>query len=176
MQKDVMQKMSDAPLTTCPECGKQTFAKQLTAAGFQLKGSGYYATDFKNGPQSKAVPKGEAAGSGAAVLPPVSPLSIACFSCAELGSPSASRIFRASLIAVSMSLRGSGKSSFRAPAVLATAQMQSQPAASLANSARTGPECFARHCEAPSLRLRPIAARGPHPAYDRPGVETGVAA
>jgi predicted nucleic acid-binding Zn ribbon protein len=45
--------MSDAPLTTCPECGKETFAKQLTAAGFQLKGSGYYATDFKNPPKAE---------------------------------------------------------------------------------------------------------------------------
>ncbi len=57
-QKDVMQKMSDAPLSTCPECGKETFAKQLTAAGFQLKGSGYYVTDFKNGskkPDAKEV-------------------------------------------------------------------------------------------------------------------------
>lgn len=61
LQKDVMQKMSDAPLTTCPECGKETFSKQLTAAGFQLKGSGYYATDFKNGSQPKNVPKAEAA-------------------------------------------------------------------------------------------------------------------
>jgi len=57
LQKDVMQKLSDAPLTTCPECGKETFTKQLTAAGFQLKGSGYYATDFKNGSQPK--PKSE---------------------------------------------------------------------------------------------------------------------
>ena len=38
--KDVLQKISDAPLTDCPACGKATFAKQLTAAGFQLKGSG----------------------------------------------------------------------------------------------------------------------------------------
>jgi len=53
LQKDVMQKLSDVPLTTCPECGKETFTKQLTAAGFQLKGSGYYATDFKNGGQPK---------------------------------------------------------------------------------------------------------------------------
>ncbi|OGS75399.1 MAG: FmdB family transcriptional regulator [Gallionellales bacterium GWA2_55_18] len=53
LQKDIMQKMSDVPLTTCPECGKDTFTKQLTAAGFQLKGSGYYATDFKNGSQPK---------------------------------------------------------------------------------------------------------------------------
>jgi putative FmdB family regulatory protein len=60
-QKDVMQKMSDAPLTVCPECGKATFAKQLTAAGFQLKGSGYYATDFKNGPKQMTAPKAAAA-------------------------------------------------------------------------------------------------------------------
>ena len=46
---DVMQKLSDAPLTVCTACGQPTFAKQITAAGFQLKGSGWYATDFKNG-------------------------------------------------------------------------------------------------------------------------------
>jgi putative FmdB family regulatory protein len=53
VQQDVMQKMSDAPLTVCPECGKETFSKQLTAAGFQLKGSGYYATDFKDKPKAE---------------------------------------------------------------------------------------------------------------------------
>lgn len=47
--KDVLQKMSDAPLTDCPTCGAAAFKKQLTAAGFQLKGSGWYATDFKGG-------------------------------------------------------------------------------------------------------------------------------
>ncbi|MFY9129395.1 MAG: FmdB family zinc ribbon protein [Limnohabitans sp.] len=47
--KDVLQKMSDDPLTQCPSCGSPTFNKQLTAAGFQLKGSGWYATDFKGG-------------------------------------------------------------------------------------------------------------------------------
>lgn len=46
--EDVMRKISDAPLTTCTACGKDTFAKQLTAPGFQLKGSGWYATDFKS--------------------------------------------------------------------------------------------------------------------------------
>jgi len=46
---DVLQKMSDAQLTTCPECHTETFIKQLTAPGFQLKGSGWYATDFKGG-------------------------------------------------------------------------------------------------------------------------------
>lgn len=55
-QKDVMQKMSDEPLSTCPECDKPTFTKQLTAAGFQLKGSGYYATDFKSKPASPCAP------------------------------------------------------------------------------------------------------------------------
>jgi len=51
--QDVLQKISDAPLTVCTACGAATFAKQLTAAGFQLKGSGWYATDFKNGPAGK---------------------------------------------------------------------------------------------------------------------------
>ncbi len=48
-QKDHLQKLSDPVLTTCPECGKDSYAKQLSAAGFQLKGSGWYATDFKGG-------------------------------------------------------------------------------------------------------------------------------
>ena len=48
-EKDVLQKMSDPLLTTCPECNAETFSKQLTAPGFQLKGSGWYATDFKGG-------------------------------------------------------------------------------------------------------------------------------
>ncbi|MFD1555126.1 FmdB family zinc ribbon protein [Paraburkholderia silviterrae] len=47
--KDVLQKISDAPLTQCPSCGADTFRKQVTAAGFQLKGSGWYVTDFRGG-------------------------------------------------------------------------------------------------------------------------------
>ena len=47
-QKEYLQKLSDPVLTDCPECGKQTFSKMLSAAGFQLKGSGWYATDFRN--------------------------------------------------------------------------------------------------------------------------------
>jgi len=47
-QQEFLQKWSDAPLTVCTACGKETFKKMLTAAGFQLKGSGWYATDFKN--------------------------------------------------------------------------------------------------------------------------------
>lgn len=47
--KDVLQKISDPQLTVCLSCGKETFKKQLTAAGFQLKGSGWYVTDFRGG-------------------------------------------------------------------------------------------------------------------------------
>lgn len=59
-QKEFLQKLNDAPLTTCPECGKESFSKMLTAAGFQLKGSGWYATDFK-GCAAKPEPKQESA-------------------------------------------------------------------------------------------------------------------
>src|SRR5258706_14492700 len=47
-QKEYLRKLSDPALTVCPECGKQTFSKMLSAAGFQLKGSGWDATGFKN--------------------------------------------------------------------------------------------------------------------------------
>ncbi len=71
--KDVLQKISAEPLTDCPACGAATFKKQLTAAGFQLKGSGWYATDFRNGGSSAATgavaPSATAAASGAASAP-----------------------------------------------------------------------------------------------------------
>lgn len=54
--KDALQKMSDAPLTDCPECGKAAFKKQVTAAGFQLKGSGWYVTDFRGNSGNSAAP------------------------------------------------------------------------------------------------------------------------
>jgi len=54
--KDVLQKMSDAPLTDCPACGAAAFSKQLTAPGFQLKGTGWYATDFKGGATAASTP------------------------------------------------------------------------------------------------------------------------
>jgi putative FmdB family regulatory protein len=53
--KDVLQKLSDPVLSTCPACGAEAFTKQLTAAGFQLKGSGWYVTDFRGG-SSPAAP------------------------------------------------------------------------------------------------------------------------
>ena len=52
--KDVLQKISDAPLTDCPSCSKPGFKKQVTAAGFQLKGTGWYVTDFRGGQNSGA--------------------------------------------------------------------------------------------------------------------------
>ena len=58
-QKEFMQRMSDAPLTDCPQCGKRSFNKLVSAAGFQLKGTGWYATDFKNS-AAKPAPKPEA--------------------------------------------------------------------------------------------------------------------
>jgi putative FmdB family regulatory protein len=47
-QQEFLQKVGDAPMTVCTQCGKPSFSKMVTAAGFQLKGSGWYATDFKN--------------------------------------------------------------------------------------------------------------------------------
>ena len=47
-QNEYLQKVSEPPITVCPSCGKSTFRKLLSAAGFQLKGSGWYATDFRN--------------------------------------------------------------------------------------------------------------------------------
>jgi len=48
-QLEAIQKISDAPLTACPECGKDSLQKQISAAGFRLKGGGWYETDFKKG-------------------------------------------------------------------------------------------------------------------------------
>lgn len=69
---EAMQKMSDAPLSECPECGEKALKKQLSAAGFRLKGGGWYETDFKSGKQKnlhdsgkkEPGPKKAAAGSG----------------------------------------------------------------------------------------------------------------
>jgi putative FmdB family regulatory protein len=67
--KDVLQKLSDAPLTACPACGAEAFSKQLTAAGFQLKGSGWYATDFKGGGASSSAPAPASADAAPAPAP-----------------------------------------------------------------------------------------------------------
>jgi len=58
--KDVLQKISDAPLSDCPSCGQSAFEKQVTAAGFQLKGTGWYVTDFRGG-KTDAAPSSDTA-------------------------------------------------------------------------------------------------------------------
>ncbi len=63
--KDVLQKVSDPLLTVCPACGAAAFQKQVTAAGFQLKGSGWYVTDFRGGDGKKAAAR-EGAGDSTA--------------------------------------------------------------------------------------------------------------
>ena len=70
--KDVLQKISDPHLSDCPQCGKASFQKQVTAAGFQLKGSGWYVTDFRGGDAAKAPAAGAVAGSEASTTPSTS--------------------------------------------------------------------------------------------------------
>ncbi|MCY0387324.1 zinc ribbon domain-containing protein [Robbsia sp. Bb-Pol-6] len=64
--KDVLRKISDPLLTECPQCGQSTFRKQVTAAGFQLKGSGWYVTDFREGGSNTAAKPAADAKGGAA--------------------------------------------------------------------------------------------------------------
>ena len=68
--KDVLQKMSDPVLTTCPHCGAESFKKQITAAGFQLKGSGWYVTDFRGGAGGTSAPATAAAATSTAAAAP----------------------------------------------------------------------------------------------------------
>ncbi len=63
-QQEFLQKVSDALLTTCTQCGKPTFSKMLSAAGFQLKGSGWYATDFKSAGSKPAAKSDDSKKSG----------------------------------------------------------------------------------------------------------------
>jgi putative FmdB family regulatory protein len=85
--KDVLQKMSDPVLTVCLSCGKPSFKKQLTAAGFQLKGTGWYATDFRGGAApSTAVASGPA--EGGATAPAAAPAAPAATPAATPAKPS----------------------------------------------------------------------------------------
>ena len=67
--KDVLQKVSDPQLTVCLSCGAPSFRKQVTAAGFQLKGTGWYATDFRNGAGTAAPAAAGDGGEGATSKP-----------------------------------------------------------------------------------------------------------
>lgn len=73
--KDVLQKISDPQLTVCPSCGQESFKKQVTAAGFQLKGSGWYVTDFRGGtpPATGTAPASAAPAPAASPTPTPTP-------------------------------------------------------------------------------------------------------
>jgi len=89
-RQDVLQKISDPALDTCPTCGAGSFVKQVTAAGFQLKGSGWYATDFRGGgtpaaEKDETKPADAAASAAAAV--PAAPAAAPAPAAAEKSSP-----------------------------------------------------------------------------------------
>ena len=85
--KDVLQKISDTPLTQCPECSAEAFSKQLTAPGFQLKGTGWYATAFKNSGSPKSDSKPASADASAAAAPAASGDSAAAPAAAPAPAP-----------------------------------------------------------------------------------------
>jgi putative FmdB family regulatory protein len=87
-------KISDAPLTVCPSCGQPRFAKQVTAAGFQLKGSGWYVTDFRNegsAPAADGKAAGNEGGTGAAPAPAAEAPAVAAPSPAPAPAPAPPR-------------------------------------------------------------------------------------
>ena len=119
-QKDVLQKMSDPLLTVCPSCNKETFKKQLTAAGFQLKGSGWYVTDFRNNDAKPGANSGEAAtGAAASTVNAAAATSDSGSAAASDGGSSAS---------------ASSAASTAAPAASAPAASASAPPSSSASS------------------------------------------
>ncbi|MBK1687667.1 FmdB family zinc ribbon protein [Rubrivivax gelatinosus] len=86
--RDVLQKISDPLLTVCPACGAEAFQKQVTAAGFQLKGSGWYVTDFRGGDAGKtAATKTESAPAEAAAKPADKPAEAAAAAPAPAPTP-----------------------------------------------------------------------------------------
>ncbi|MGI4849171.1 MAG: FmdB family zinc ribbon protein [Janthinobacterium lividum] len=90
--KDVLQKVSDPVLTVCLSCGLPTFKKQLTAAGFQLKGTGWYVTDFRNGnaPATAVAPSTEGGAGKAAESAPASAPAASTAPAAATSTPAAS--------------------------------------------------------------------------------------
>ena len=105
---DALRKLSDPVLTTCPSCGAEALSKQVTAAGFQLKGSGWYVTDFRGGNATAAPVKTDGAdGDAKADAPAAAPASAA--------APAAS------------DTEGAGKSTATAPATPAAATPPKSP-------------------------------------------------
>ena len=93
-RQDVLQKISDPVLSTCPSCGAPTFVKQVTAAGFQLKGSGWYVTDFRGGApageKAEKTEKTDAKPADAAAAPAAAPAPAPAPAPAQKSGPSSS--------------------------------------------------------------------------------------
>ena len=87
--QDVLQKMSDPVLTVCPACGAAAYTKQVTAAGFQLKGSGWYVTDFRNPQAAPAAAKPEAANAATDKVEKASDGNVAAAPAADSKTPTA---------------------------------------------------------------------------------------
>ncbi len=89
--KDVLQKISDPVLTDCPSCAQPSFKKQLTAAGFQLKGTGWYATDFKGSGAAPSTAVAPAVGESAPAAASAAPASATKAETAAPAAPAAAK-------------------------------------------------------------------------------------
>ena len=113
--KDVLQKISDPHLSDCPQCGKAAFQKQVTAAGFQLKGSGWYVTDFRGGDTAKAPAAGAVAGAEASTTPATSDSSAASASSSDSSVSAAASPAPASAAAASTPVSAPSESTSPSP-------------------------------------------------------------
>ena len=90
--QDVLQKISDKPLSVCPQCGQSTYSKQVTAAGFQLKGSGWYVSDFRDkgkAPAASATPSSDSSAPAGSTTPSDSTTSSSSTTSSNSTTPSA---------------------------------------------------------------------------------------
>ena len=90
-RQDVLQKISDPVLSTCPACGAAAYAKQLTSAGFQLKGSGWYATDFRGGQAAPVDDKADAKPADAPATPTAPPTTTPAAAAPVTAAPAADK-------------------------------------------------------------------------------------
>jgi putative FmdB family regulatory protein len=109
--KDVLQKISDPVLTDCPACGAASFKKQVTAAGFQLKGSGWYVTDFRGGNAAPAGEKSDASGAPSTAVAPATTAASTTPAPSASAAPAASGTSAASAATVSAATTASTSTS-----------------------------------------------------------------
>jgi putative FmdB family regulatory protein len=109
--KDVLQKISDPVLTDCPACGAASFKKQVTAAGFQLKGSGWYVTDFRGGNAAPAGEKSDASGAPSTAVAPATTAASTTPATSASAAPAASGTSAASAATVSAATTASTSTS-----------------------------------------------------------------